>query len=69
MDPARAARSPIVFLLTAVLFINYVDRGALPTATHLIQGDLHLNFTQMGMLLSAFSWTYTCSQIPVGWLA
>jgi MFS family permease len=69
MDPARAARSPIVFLLAAVLFINYVDRGALPTATHLIQGDLHLNFTQMGMLLSAFSWTYTCSQIPVGWLA
>ncbi len=69
MDPARAARSPIVFLLAAVLFINYVDRGALPTATHLMQGDLHLNFTQMGMLLSAFSWTYTCSQIPVGWLA
>jgi MFS family permease len=69
MDPARAARSPIVFLLAAVLFINYVDRGALPTATHLIQGDLHLNYTQMGMLLSAFSWTYTCSQIPVGWLA
>jgi MFS family permease len=69
MDPARAARSPIVLLLAAVLFINYVDRGALPTATHLIQGDLHLNYTQMGTLLSAFSWTYTISQIPVGWLA
>jgi MFS family permease len=69
LDPARAARSPIVFLLAAVLFINYVDRGAMPTAAHLIQGDLHLNYTQMGMLLSAFSWTYTCSQIPVGWLA
>jgi MFS family permease len=41
----------------------------MPTAAHLIQGDLHLNYTQMGMLLSAFSWTYTCSQIPVGWLA
>jgi len=52
-----------------VLFINYVDRGAMPTAAHLMQGDLHLNYTQMGMLLSAFSWTYTCSQIPVGWLA
>ena len=64
-----AARSPIVFLLAAVLFINYVDRGTLPTAAHLIQGDLGLNYTQMGMLLSAFSWTYTCSQIPVGWLA
>jgi MFS family permease len=55
--------------LAAVLFINYVDRGAMPTAAHLMQGDLHLNYTQMGMLLSAFSWTYTCSQIPVGWLA
>lgn len=52
-----------------MLFINYVDRGTLPTAAHLIQGDLGLNYTQMGMLLSAFSWTYTCSQIPVGWLA
>jgi sugar phosphate permease len=69
LDPARAARSPIVFLVAAVLFINYVDRGALPTAAHLMQGDLHLNYTQMGMLMSAFFWTYTCSQIPVGWLA
>ncbi len=69
MDPARAARSPIVFLLAAVLFISYVDRGAMPTAAHLMQGDLHLNYTQMGLLMSAFFWTYTFSQIPVGWLA
>jgi len=69
VDPARAARSSIVLLSAAVLFINYVDRGALPTAAHLMQGDLHLDYLQMGMLMSAFSWTYTCSQIPVGWLA
>jgi MFS family permease len=55
--------------LAAVLFINYVDRGALPTAAHLMQGDLNLNHVQMGMLMSAFFWTYTISQIPVGWLA
>ena len=60
VDPARAARSPIVFLLAAVLFINYVDRGTLPTAAHLMQGDLHLDHVQMGMLMSAFFWTYTC---------
>ncbi len=65
----RAARSPIVFLLAAVLFINYVDRGTLPTAAHLMQGDLHLNDAQMGTLLSAFFWTYAFVQIPVGWLA
>jgi MFS family permease len=58
-----------VFLLATVLFLNYVDRGALPTAAHLIQGDLRLDYTQMGMLMSAFYWTYTISQIPVGWLA
>jgi MFS family permease len=69
VDPARAARSPIVFLLAAVLFINYVDRGTLPTAAHLMQGELRLTPVQMGMLLSAFFWTYTVSQIPVGWLA
>ena len=55
--------------MAAVLFINYVDRGALPTAAHLIQADLHLNEGQLGILLSAFFWTYATVQIPVGWLA
>jgi MFS family permease len=34
-----------------------------------MQNDLNLNPVQMGMLMSAFFWTYTVSQIPVGWLA
>ncbi len=59
----------MVLLLAAVLFINYVDRGALPTAAHLIQSDLHLTEAQLGLLFSAFFWTYSLVQIPVGWLA
>jgi len=59
----------VVLLLAAVLFINYVDRGALPTAAHLIQADLHLSEGQLGLLFSAFFWTYSLVQIPVGWLA
>jgi MFS family permease len=59
----------VVLLLAAVLFINYVDRGALPTAAHLIQADLHLTEGQLGLLFSAFFWTYSLVQIPVGWLA
>ena len=59
----------IVFLLAAALFINYVDRGALPTAAHLIKGDLGLNESQLGLLFSAFFWSYTLMQIPMGWLA
>jgi MFS family permease len=58
-----------VLLLAAVLFLNYVDRGALSTAAPLIQSDLQLRDSQLGVLMSAFFWTYTTLQIPVGWLA
>jgi MFS family permease len=59
----------VVLLLAAVLFLNYVDRGALPTAAHHIQEDLHLTFSQLGVLGSAFFWTYALVQIPMGWFA
>jgi MFS family permease len=59
----------VVLLLAAVLFLNYVDRGALPTALHRIQEDLHLTFSQLGVLSSAFFWTYALFQIPMGWLS
>jgi len=58
-----------VSLLAAVLFINYVDRGALPTAVPLIQHDLHFDNQEMGLLMSAFFFMYAPIQIPVGWLA
>jgi len=63
------ARWSIVALLAAVLFINYVDRGAVPTAAHLIQDELALSPQQLGVLFSAFFWTYSILQIPVGWFA
>ena len=56
-------------MLAAVLFLNYVDRGALPTAVERIQADLGLTPTQLGLLLSGFFWTYATIQVPVGWLA
>jgi MFS family permease len=59
----------VVALLAAVLFINYVDRGAVPTAIPLIKLDLHLDNEQVGRLLSAFFMVYAFIQIPVGWLA
>ncbi len=59
----------LVFMLAAVLFINYADRGLLSTAAPLLQQDLHLTNSQLGLLFSAFFWTYTCAQIPVGWIA
>ncbi len=63
------ARWSIVGLLAAALFINYVDRGAVSTAAHLIQDELALSPGQLGVLFSAFFWTYSFLQIPVGWVA
>jgi len=58
-----------VGLLAAALFINYVDRGALPTAAHLIQDELGFSARQLGLLFSAFFWSYALLQIPIGWVA
>jgi MFS family permease len=58
-----------VGLVALALFINYVDRGAVPTAAHLIQDELRLSASQLGILFSAFFWTYSILQIPVGWVA
>jgi MFS family permease len=68
-DLTAGARWWIVGLLAAALFINYVDRGAVPTAAHLIQDELGFSARQLGLLFSAFFWSYTLLQIPVGWVA
>jgi len=51
------------------LFINYVDRGLLPTAAASMQTDLHLSEAQLGVLMSAFFWSYALVQVPIGWVA
>src|SRR5213082_702997 len=65
----QEARWWIAGLLAAALFINYVDRGAVPTAAPLIQSELGLSASQLGVLFSAFFWSYALLQLPVGWLA
>ena len=56
-------------LLALAVFINYVDRGNLATAAPVLATELHLSATQIGILLSAFYWTYALSQLGAGWLA
>jgi MFS family permease len=59
----------VVLLLALAVFINYVDRGNLATAAPLVQDELHLTNAQVGLLLSAFFWTYAPAQLVSGWLA
>jgi MFS family permease len=68
MADARVA-SRLVFLVTAAVFINYIDRGNLATAAPLIQDELNLNATALGILLSAFYYGYVPCMPLMGWLA
>src|SRR3982751_6784624 len=55
-----------VALLVLVGIINLLDRSTLAIANHNVSEDLQLSPTQMGLLLSAFSWAYAFSQLPLG---
>ncbi len=65
--PNTATR--LVLLVTAAVFINYIDRGNLATAAPLMQDELHLSASQLGVLLSAFYYGYVVCMPAMGWLA
>ncbi len=62
----RNLRWGISGLLGVGILINYFDRVNLSVATAPIIHDFHLTNGEMGILLSAYLWTYVLLQIPVG---
>src|SRR5712692_10297933 len=58
----------VLVLLWLSVFLNYIDRSNLSIAAPQLKGELGLSATQLGVLLSAFFWTYAFLQIPAGWL-
>lgn len=60
--------SAVLILLGISVFINYVDRGNLSIAAPMLKDELRISATQLGILLSAFFWTYACLQPIAGWL-
>ena len=67
----RSYRNPantLVLLLGVAVFLNYVDRGSLPTAAPLLKGDLKLSNEAYGLAVSAFFWVYAPVQLFSGWL-
>ena len=49
--------------------INYFDRTIVSVALPAIAVDLHLGPERMGVLLSAFFWSYALMQVPIGLLS
>ena len=60
------ARFAILALLTVGTLINYLDRTVISVAAPLLSRDLGLSAVAMGVVFSAFSWTYAAAQIPGG---
>ncbi|MDQ4213518.1 MFS transporter [Microbacterium capsulatum] len=65
--PTRV-RWRLFILLLILVTVNYVDRGSISVALPIIQKDFHLSPELVGLLLSAFFWTYALMQVPVGYL-
>jgi MFS family permease len=45
--------------------VNFMDRASLSIANTTVRAEMHLNATQMGWLLSAFSLSYGFAQLPL----
>jgi ACS family D-galactonate transporter-like MFS transporter len=67
-SPLQHHRWRLVGLLSLSVFINYVDRGNLSVAAPVLGPELSLSPAKLGLLFSAFFWTYSLCQIPAGWL-
>src|SRR5712692_3195133 len=55
-------------LLTLGMIFCYAQRGTLSVAAPFMMKERHLSPASMGILLSAFFWSYSFMQVPAGWL-
>ncbi len=62
-----ASRS-VLLIICLMYFIMYVDRVNISTAAPLIQKDLGLSATELGLIFSAFAYPYALFQLAGGWL-
>ncbi|MBA6314491.1 MFS transporter [Cellulophaga baltica] len=59
-------RYNILALIFGTVVINYLDRTNISVAAAAISDSLKLSTVQMGLIFSAFGWTYVALQIPGG---
>jgi ACS family D-galactonate transporter-like MFS transporter len=58
----------MLLLVFVGVVINYMDRSNISIVAPLLSKELKLNSIQMGLIFSAFGWTYMGFQIPGGWI-
>src|ERR1700731_2082674 len=67
-DPSRG-RWYILFLISVMYLITYLDRVNISTAAPQISKEFGFDNITMGFIFSAFVWAYALFQVPGGWLS
>jgi MFS family permease len=73
MDASADGKTPLsnrVFLLLCCMaFVMYVDRTNISIVAPILQKELQLTNTQLGLVFSAFATAYACCGVPGAWLS
>ena len=59
----------VLFLISLMYLITYLDRVNMSTAAPVISKEYGFDKITMGLIFSAFVWSYALFQIPGGWLS
>ena len=59
----------VLLILTAINFLNYVDRQIIITLGPFIRHDLQLTYTRFGWLITAFMLIHSLTSLPFGMLS
>lgn len=65
-ERATRKRYGVLIMIFISVVINYMDRSNISVAATAISEELELTAVQMGLIFSAFAWTYSVLQIPGG---
>ncbi|HEY7387343.1 MAG TPA: MFS transporter [Bryobacteraceae bacterium] len=68
VERASRTRWFVLFLMSLMYLICYMDRSNISVAQPEIAKAFGLSKTSMALVLSAFTWAYAIGQIPAGWL-
>ena len=58
----------ILFLIFAVTAVNYADRAIVSIAGPAMADEFALDPVALGLIFSAFGWSYALGQLPGGWI-
>jgi sugar phosphate permease len=64
---ATKTRWVVLFLISLMYLICYMDRSNISVAQPEIAKQFGLSKSAMGLILAAFTWAYALGQVPAGW--